>query len=456
MRTTMETFYKPVLRLVFPVVLQRLLSVAVSSADVLMLSRVGQEAMSAASLASQYTHILLLVYIGLGTGITMLCAQYWGKRDLQAIELVEGIALRFAVGIGLAACLAACLFPETMMRLFTGDPELVRLGSEYLRVISVSYLFWGISEVYLATLRSVERVGVSTALNALALVLNICLNAVLIFGLFGAPKMGVVGGALATSISRFTELAACFAVSRTSREVHLRMGMMFRKNKALFRDFVRLSLPAVGNDISWSVAFSMYSVILGHLSSDMVAANAIVSVVRQFATVLCFSFADAATIWLGKRMGQNLTEVVRKDSRRLLGLTVAAGALGGVVVLLITPLVLRVSNLTPGAMENLKSMLLINSYYVMGAAVNTVLVVGIFRAGGDSRFGLICDTVDMWCYAVPLGFLAAFVWKLPHMVVYFLLCTDEFVKWPVVIHHFRSDKWIRNITRDYRERKAAE
>ena len=132
----------------------------------------------------------------------------------------------------------------------------------------------------------------------------------------------------------------------------------------------------------------------------------------------------------------------------MLRLTVITGALGGVIVLAVTPFVLKFASLNETAMHYLKYMLLINSYYIMGSAVNTALIAGVFRAGGDTKFGLICDTVDMWVYAVPLGFFAAFVLKLPVLWVYFLLCTDEFVKWPWVLHHYRKGEWAKNITRE--------
>ena len=223
---------------------------------------------------------------------------------------------------------------------------------------------------------------------------------------------------------------------------------MFIRNKTLFKDFLKLSLPALGNDVSWSVAFSMYSVILGHLGTDAVAANSLVTVVRNFGTVLCFGTASAGGILLGNVMGENDMERAKVYASKILKLTIITGAIGGVLILAVTPFVLHFADLSDTAMHYLKYMLFINSYYVMGAAVNTTLIAGVFRAGGDSRFGLICDTVDMWCYAVPLGFIAAFVLKLPVLVVYFLLCTDEFVKWPWVIKHYLSKKWLKNITRD--------
>lgn len=443
-----DDFYPKILKLVIPIVIQNLLSAAVNSADVVMLNYVGQSSISAVSLASNYANVLFMVYYGLGTGASMLCAQYWGKKDLQPIRIVEGIALRFSILITLVFSSFALFAPRLMMQLFTKDAELITIGAGYLRVMSVTYLCWCIIEIYLSILRSIGHVTVSMCLNILAFVLNIFLNAVFIFGLFGAPKLGATGVAMATALSRIIELIGCIIVSLCSHDIRLNPAYMFLRNKLLVKDFIHLALPALLNDISWSVAFSMYSVILGHLGTDAVAANSLVIVVRNFGTVLCFGTASAGGILLGNVMGQGNLELARSYARKILKLTVITGAVGGVLILAVTPFVLHFASLTDTAMHYLKYMLLINSYYIMGAAVNTTLIAGVFRAGGDSRFGMICDTVDMWCYAVPLGFIAAFVFKLPVMVVYFLLCTDEFVKWPWVLKRYKSEKWLKNITRD--------
>ncbi|MDO4337146.1 MAG: MATE family efflux transporter [Eubacteriales bacterium] len=443
-----SVFYSRIFRLVLPIVVQNLLSAAVSSADVVMLNYVGQSSISAVSLASQYASVLFMVFYGLGTGATMLCAQYYGKGDMRAIQIVEGIAMRFSLAISFVFAGMALAAPEMMMKLFTNDPELIAIGASYLRWMSICYVCWGITEVYLAVLRSIGRVVVSTMMNVLAFSLNILLNAVFIFGLFGAPQLGAEGVAIATASSRLIELLACFIVSFMSKDIKLDFRYLFVSSKALFSDFVKLSLPALGNDISWSVAFSMYSVIMGHMGTDAVAANSFVVVVRNFGTILCFGTASAGGILLGNLIGENKLEEARQGAKELMKLTVITGFIGGLIILAATPFVLKYADLSDQAMHYLKYMLLINTYYVMGAAVNTTLIAGVFRAGGDSRFGFICDTVDMWCYAVPLGFFAAFVLKLPVMWVYFLLCTDEFVKWPWVIRHYRSGKWLNNITRD--------
>lgn len=443
-----DDFYRQMFKLAIPIIIQNLLSAAVNSSDVIMLNYVGQSAISAVSLAANYSNILFMVYYGLGTGASLLCAQYFGKKNMQAIHAVEGIALRFSLAISALVALAAFTMPQRMLLLFTSDQELIAIGSSYIRIMGITYLCWGVTEIYLAILRSIGRVTISMTLNMLAFGLNILLNAVFIFGLFGAPKLGVTGVAIATASSRLIQLIACVIVSLLSKDVKLNPAYMFIRSKTLLNDFVHLSLPALGNDLSWSVAFSMYSVILGHLGTEAVAANSLVTVVRNVGSVFCFAIASAGTILLGRVMGQEELEKSKSYASRMLKMTVVAGAVGGVIVLAVTPFVLRFASLNDTAMHYLEYMLLINSYYIMGSAVNTALIAGVFRAGGDTKFGLICDTIDMWVYAVPLGFFAAFVLKLPVLWVYFLLCTDEFVKWPWVIRHYRKREWAKNITRE--------
>ena len=233
------------------------------------------------------------------------------------------------------------------------------------------------------------------------------------------------------------------------REIHFRTRTLFEINKVLFSDFLKYSLPAFGNEIVWGVAFSMYSVIMGRLGSDMVAANAVVAVARNLGSVACFGIANAGAIILGKSMGSGNTETVKADASHFLKVTAISGVLGGVVIFLLRPLFLRMADLTPTAQGYLGIMLFINMYYISGQAVNTAWICGIFRSGGDSKWGFICDVIDMWLYAVPLGFITAFVLKLPPMWVYFLICTDEFVKIPFVYKHYKSYKWLKNITRDF-------
>ena len=443
-----KEFYKSAIKLTLPIVVQNLLSATISSTDVVMLNYVGQSSISAVSLAANFTSILFMFYYGLGTGVTMLASQYNGKGDMEAIHLVQAIALRFSVIVSVILTVLALTIPELMMQIFTADPELIAIGAKYLRVVSFSYLCWSITEIYMASLRSVERVAICTTLNIIAFVCNIILNAIFIFGLFGAPKLGAAGVALGTTLSRLIVLVGCMIVSATSPNVKLKLSYMLKSNRLLQKDFLRMALPALINDVSWGTAFSTYSAIIGHLGNDAVAAYSFVNVVRNFGSVFCFAVAGASGIILGNVLGEGKIEEAKVGAKRLMVMTIVSALFGSLIILVMIPVIMNFADLTKQAMHYLKYMMLINTYYVIGSAVNTTLIAGVFRAGGDSRFGMICDTIDMWCYAVPLGFLAAFVFKLPVMWVYVLLCTDEFVKWPWVFKHYFSGKWAKNITRD--------
>ena len=444
-----SSFNKDILRLAVPIVLQNIVTTAVNSADVIMLGFVGQNALSAGSLANQVMFILQLVYTGISSGVIMLAAQYWGKKDTKTIEHIMGIGMQLSIFISSMFFIMAFFFPHVLMRIFTNDINLITEGIPYLRMVSFSYLFMSFSQVYLCAMRSIERVHFSTVTNAVALILNIIFNAVFIFGLFGAPKLGILGVALATVIARAVEFTICVIDNFIPKAIHFHIKNVLEVNKILFFDFMKYSLPAFGNEIVWGVAFSMYSVIMGHLDSDIVAANAVVVVARNLGTVACFGIADAGAIILGKSIGSGNTDTIKSDSSHFVKITSMSAVVGGIVIFLLRPVFFTMADLTPTAKSYLAIMLFINMYYIVGQAFNTAMICGVFRSGGDSKWGFFCDIIDMWCYSVPLGFISAFVLKLPPMWVYFLICTDEFVKIPFVYKHYKSYKWLKNITRDF-------
>ena len=444
-----SSFNKDILRLAVPIVLQNIVTTAVNSADVIMLGFVGQDALSAGSLANQVMFILNLVYTGISSGVIMLAAQYWGKKDTKTIEHIMGIGMQLSIFISSMFFIMAFFFPHILMRIFTNDINLIYAGIPYLRMVSFSYLFMSFSQVYLCAMRSIERVHFSTVTNAVALILNIIFNAVFIFGLFGAPKLGILGVALATVIARAVEFTICVIDNFIPKAIHFHIKNILEVNKILFFDFMKYSLPAFGNEIVWGVAFSMYSVIMGHLDSDIVAANAVVVVARNLGTVACFGIADAGAIILGKSIGSGNTDTIKSDSSHFVKITSMSAVVGGIVIFLLRPVFFTMADLTPTAQSYLSIMLFINMYYIVGQAFNTAMICGVFRSGGDSKWGFFCDIIDMWCYSVPLGFISAFVLKLPPMWVYFLICTDEFVKIPFVYKHYKSYKWLKNITRDF-------
>lgn len=450
-RAEKRAFYKRTLAITGPIALQNFMDAAVNSADILMLSFVSQSALAASSLAGQVMFVLQMLLYGVSSGASVLSAQYWGRKDRRTVERVMGLALRFSILIGAFFTLVAILFPGVIMRIFTDDGELAAEGIRYLRAVSAAYVLGGFATVYLSVMRSVERVKMSAAVHCSAVLMNVVLNACFIFGFGPFPKLGITGVALATSITRAIEVVICLADSRLNPVIRLRICDLFARGEELLHDFIRYAVPSAANDIIWGLAFSVYSIILGHLSSDIVAANSVASVVRNLGTVVCFGTASSAAIILGKEMGDNRLQQARAYASRFAWLSIWTALAGGAVILTCRPLVLQFMHLyvtvTDIVRTELNTMLYINAYYILGSSVNTMLICGIFRAGGDVRFGLICDIIAMWGYAVPVGLLCAFVFKIPEMWVYFVLCLDEFVKMPFIIRHYKKGAWLQNITR---------
>ena len=454
-RQEKRSFYRRALRVTFPIALQNLLDAAVKSAEVIRLSFVSQSALAASSLAGQIAFILSNLTYGLSSGAAVLSAQYFGKGDRRAVERVLGIAMRVGLIVSLIFGLAAMLVPEWLMHIFTDDPVLIADGILYLRAVSPSYVLGAFASIYLAVMRSVGRVKMSATVHCSAVAMNVILNACFIFGLGPFPELGIVGVALATSMTRLIEVAICLIDSARGSIIRMRARDLVAKGGALMHDFIQFSIPAAANDIIWGLAFSVYSIILGHLSSDIVAANSVATVVRNLSSAFCFGAASSAAIILGNTLGENKLEEARVYASRFMKIAFWSALAGGAVVLVCRPLILDFMHLyvtvTDVVKWELNLMLYINAYYIMGTSLNTMMVCGIFRSGGDVKFGLVGDTIAMWVYAVPVGLLCAFVLKLPEMWVYFILCLDEFVKMPAFFIHYRKMNWIRNITREQTE-----
>ena len=440
--------YKALFALVLPIAIQNLLGCLVNSVDILMLGYIGQDELSAVSLANQYMFILWGFFFGISSAAALMNSQYWGKGDVRAIQAIFGIALKISLLITALVSLGCIFLPRALMTLYTNDATLIEIGVRYLRTIGISYLLMSFSQSYLCTLRSVEQAKKSTIISSITLATNVVLNAVFIFGLFGLPRMGVFGVALATNIARIIELVICLFDYYKGSIFKPDLRLLLGSHKELFKDFVKYAGPALVNDLSWTVAFSTYSIILGHLNNDIVAASSVATTLRDLFTTVCFGIGAGGTVILGKELGANNLNKAKKDASILVGVTFVFSIVFGIILILTRHPLMNMFTLSDTAYSYLDKMMLISSYYTIGQVMNTLFIAGIFRSGGNTKFGMICDTITMWCVSVPLGFITAFVLKWPPMVVYFVLCLDEFWKIPVVIKYYKSYKWLNNITRD--------
>ena len=435
---------KEIVRLALPIALQQFMTALVGACDAIMLGKLSQDAMSAVSLATQVTFVFNLFMFAFMAGENMFVAQYYGKGDYTGISQVFSLVTKICGCIAVVFLAGTLFFPEQLMRILTNEETLIGLGSEYLRVIGISYVFSGIAQIFLAIMKNCGAVNMSTLINGVMVILNIALNAVFIFGLSGFPKMGIKGAALATVLA--TVVQFLWSVGYVLCRIRAVKFSLRSCEKKLFGRFWQKTVPLLINNLAWGIGFSMYSVIMGHLGTDAVAANGIANISKNLVVCFCLGLGNAGSIIVGNRLGADRLQEAKEVGETLTKTAIIAGIVSGLVLIALSPFITKMVDLTPIARGYLQKMLLISSYYIAGKSVNCMTIGGIFAAGGDSKFGMLCDSVTLWCIIVPLGCICAFILKLPVMVVYFVLNLDEIIKLPVVYKHYKKYKWIKNLT----------
>ncbi len=435
---------KEIVRLALPIALQQFMTALVGACDAIMLGKLSQDAMSAVSLATQVTFVFNLFMFAFMAGENMFVAQYYGKGDYTGISQVFSLVTKICGCIAVVFLAGTLFFPEQLMRILTNEETLIVLGSEYLRVIGISYVFSGIAQIFLAIMKNCGAVNMSTLINGVMVILNIALNAVFIFGLSGFPKMGIKGAALATVLA--TVVQFLWSVGYVLCRIRAVKFSLRSCEKKLFGRFWQKTVPLLINNLAWGIGFSMYSVIMGHLGTDAVAANGIANISKNLVVCFCLGLGNAGSIIVGNRLGADRLQEAKEVGETLTKTAIIAGIVSGLVLIAVSPFITKMVDLTPTARGYLQKMLLISSYYIAGKSVNCMTIGGIFAAGGDSKFGMLCDSVTLWCIIVPLGCICAFILKLPVMVVYFVLNLDEIIKLPVVYKHYKKYKWIKNLT----------
>lgn len=435
------------LHLVVPIAIQQFMLALVSATDALMLGFVDQTSLSAVSLAGQVQFVLNLFVAGIAAGCGIMIAQYWGKRDTASIEKVMPVALYTNLLSGGIFTVLALMIPGGLMRIFTNDPLLISNGASYLRAVALSYVFCGISQIYLILLKNTGHATLSSKISSSAVMINIILNAILIFGLFGAPRLGIVGAAYATVTARLVELVWAYFAVRHAHHVAIRWSGILHTSKVLTKDFWYYTTPALGAALVWGIAFVLYSVILGHMGSDAVAANSIASIVKSMVQCVIRGVSAGAGILVGNLLGANELEKAKTYGGRITRISILIGVVTGTILIILSPFVSHVAPMSDIARGYLQFMMVVLGFNLMGQSVNTTVLDGIFCAGGDAKFDMIGNLGAMWCFSVPLGFITAFVFHAPVWLVYIIISLDEIVKLPAVYKHYKKYVWVRNITR---------
>ena len=446
-KTKDNALAQQMLHLVVPIAIQQFMLALVSATDALMLGFVDQTSLSAVSLAGQVQFVLNLFVAGIAAGCGIMIAQYWGKRDTASIEKVMPVALYTNLLSGGIFTVLALMIPGGLMHIFTNDPLLISNGASYLRAVALSYVFCGISQIYLILLKNTGHAALSSKISSSAVIINIILNAILIFGLFGAPRLGIVGAAYATVTARLIELVWAYFAVRHAHNVAIRWSGILHTSKVLTTDFWYYTTPALGAALVWGIAFVLYSVILGHMGSDAVAANSIASIVKSMVQCVIRGVSAGAGILVGNLLGANELEKAKTYGGRITRISILIGVVTGTILIILSPFVSHVAPMSDTARGYLQFMMVVLGFNLMGQSVNTTVLDGIFCAGGDAKFDMIGNLGAMWCFSVPLGFITAFVFHAPVWLVYIIISLDEIVKLPAVYKHYKKYVWVRNITR---------
>ena len=436
-----------VLAIAVPIALQNMISFGVAVMDSVMLGSLGDIAISAANLGGQPFSILMSIGFGLSSGGNVLIAQYWGRGDMERIRKVMRLSMQivFCASVGVTLL---CLFaPVPIMRLYSGEEEVVRAAASYLSLAAFSYVPYAVSNNYMMNLRAVEQVKVSTAIYATSFFVNVIGNYAFIFGKFGAPALGVRGAAVGTIIARCSELVLVTIYMYTRERVTgFRFHHCFRLKNELVGNYAQHSLPVLGNELLWGVGFSITAAIIGRIGSVFVAANSIASVLNQLAFVSVIGVANAAAELTGKTIGEGDRPRAQKTANTLLLMSVGLGVFNCALLLAIRPLFLMLYNITPEAYAAAYSIIGVLALLQLTICLDVPCIVGILRGGGDTRTAFLYDCGALWFISMPAGAIAGLVLHWPVPLVYALLKLDSPVKTILSLIRIKSGKWIRNVT----------
>ena len=440
-------FYGWVFRLTLTIALQNLIVFSVSFADNIMLGAYSQDALSGVALVNQIQFILQMLTMGVGEGIVVLGAQFWGKRDTEPIKRITNCGLRIGLVISLLLWAAVFFFPHFCLSLFTNEERVIAEGMQYLRIICFSYPLFAFTNILLCSLRSVETVRIGFFVSLSTLMINVGLNYVLIFGNFGAPRMGSAGAAAATLTARAVEAVIVTAyLLLADKKLRLRPRDFLRLDHSLFKRYLKVGLPVIISNGLWGIGTAVQTAILGHMGDDAIAANSVASVVFQILTVVVYGAANASSIIIGKTIGQGAEKLVRLYAKTLQVLYLLLGVATGLCLFLVRDWVLGFYVISPESKQLASEFMMVLSVTCIGTAYQMSALTGIVRGGGDTKFVLFNDMIFVWLVVIPLSSLAAFVWGLPPMAVFIFLKCDQVLKCFVAAVKVNRFRWIRHLT----------
>jgi putative MATE family efflux protein len=441
-----KDFFRSMLVIALPIAVQQLIFAVLNLIDVLMVSQLGETSVAALGLANQIFFLLILFLFGITSGMAIFTAQFWGKGDVEQIRHVLGICLVIAVSVGALLSGAAVFLPERLMGFYTEDPEVIQLGSDYLRIVGLSYVFTAITVSYASVLRSITQVALPMIVAGISLIIKTLMGYLLIFGIAGLPALGVRGAAIGTCIGWVLQsilLLALVYVLKTPLAAH--PLSFFRFDRPFLFRVLKTSMPAALNEVLWSLGITSYNAVYARISTDAIAAVNLNATVEELMFVLFIGLGNASSVMVGNKIGEGGKDLAFEYGRRFTILGVGVAILIGVLVLSLRATVIDLSGFSGPAAENLRGLMLVYSLSIWLKVFNFMLFIGALRAGGDTRYAMFTELFSIWMIGVPSALIGGFVLHLPVYGVYALVLLEEAVKAIIVLRRFLSRKWIHDL-----------
>ncbi len=440
-------FLNKMLIIALPIMLQNLVSSSLNMADTVMVGKLGEAEIASVGIANQYFFLFNMIIIGLGGGCSVFISQYWGKKDYGNIKKILGLGLVSALLVSIVFMILGFISPGRIISIFNKDPLVIDLGGKYLFITLFSYIFTGVTLVYGFSLRSIGNTIAPLIVNIAALLSNVLLNYIFIFGKFGAPALGVEGAAIATLISRVIEMIVIiFLVYKDNGVLAAKVSELKDLSMGFIKKSYKVIVPVLLNDVLWASASLIYSVVYGRMGTGAAATVQICNTVSNMFMVVTFGMASASSIMIGKSIGQGKKQEAFDYAKKFMIVSFFVGIILGLLLSLAAPFILSFYNISEEVRRSTLIILYIISFIFVVRFMGLLIIVGILRGAGDARKALLIEGSTMWLIGVPLTILGAFVFKLPVHMVYGLAIIEEVVKFGLGLKRLRSKKWINDIT----------
>lgn len=440
-------FYKAALLIALPVVAQQTINIGVNLADTVMLGSLGEIPISGSALANQFFFIFNVLCLGMGGGAAVMTGQYWGADDRKSIHKTMALLFRICATVALMFSTLAFFFPRQIMSLYTNEMAVAESGARYLKILALAFLFHGLNLTSIIVLRTVGLARLGFYTSGLSFLVNVFFNWVFIFGHLGAPRLEIAGAAIATLIARIVEFSVTFGYMLfVDERIMFRVRNLFaRIDMAIIRQFIHTAVPVIISDGLLILGGNALAMIMGRMGKEMVAANTITSVTVQLSTVFNMGLASTSSVMTANTVGRGDLDRAQEQGVTFLVMSIIIGGLGCVLINFLKPNIVNFYNVSSETKVIATQLMTVVGFLVIFQTVQSVMTKGVLRGGGDTRFLMVADVLFLWVSSIPLGYLAAFVWKLPPYIVFFFLRIDHIAKSIWCIFRLRSRKWIKRV-----------